>query len=137
MLRNKIEVKNLKVNNFRFIATLNLIFYFLILISTLSFAEQDYIYNSKNKRNPFIPLVDSGGKLINLEREETGSDSDLLVDGIIFDKQGVSYCIVNGAVVGLGDSVGDYRVLKILEDRVVFIKDGLLREVVINKREAE
>jgi len=131
MLKLKIKYK------VKLVAILNIIFCMFALFVALSFAGEEFVYDSKGKRNPFIPLVDSGGKLINLEKEDTGASSDLSVDGIIFDKQGVSYCIVNGAVVGLGDNVGDYRVLKIMDNKVVFIKDGLMREIEISKKEVE
>jgi hypothetical protein len=35
--------------------------------------------------------------------------------------------------VGIGDMVGDYQVLKILENKVVFIKKGELLEVELTK----
>ncbi len=109
---------------------------FLVLffsIYSLSFAQGDFTYQAKGKRNPFIPLVSKDGRLMKLEREEGGKQSDLLVDGLIYDKQGISYALVNGRVAGIGDYVGEYRVLKITEDKVAFLKDDQIREVMINK----
>jgi uncharacterized beta-barrel protein YwiB (DUF1934 family) len=68
-----------------------------------------------------------------LDREDDRENSDLLVDGIIYDKQGVSYALVSGKVVGIGDYAGEYRVLKIENDKVFFLKDDQIREVSINK----
>ena len=107
----------------------------LIFIGFLSFclAQDDFIYQSKGKRNPFIALVGSDGRLIKLDKEEEKGSSGLAIDGIIYDKQGISYALAGGKVVGVGDHVGDYRVLKIEKDRVVFIKDDQIQEVFMNK----
>ena len=99
----------------------------------LAYAQDDFIYQSKGKRNPFIPLVDKSGRLMKLEKEEEKGQSELSVDGIIYDKQGVSYALVNGKVVGTGDYVGEFRVLKIQDDKVSFLKDDQIKEVSINK----
>lgn len=80
-----------------------------------------------------MPLVSSDGRIIRLETEGTGTD--LLLEGIIYDKQGLSYAIVNGAVVKVGEEIAGYRVLKIEEERVIFIKEGEMRAVEIKKEE--
>jgi hypothetical protein len=102
-------------------------------ICHLSFAQGQFAYDSKGRRNPFIPLVTSDGRLLKLDKEQ--AQQDLLVEGIIYDKQGRSYAIVNGSIFGIGDSVGDYQVLKIQDKKVAFIKDGIIREVEIKKEE--
>lgn len=107
-----------------------LIFLFVFLsIVPFVFAEEPYNYNAKGKRNPFIPLVTPEGRLLKLDKQETASSQGLSVEGIIYDKIGSSFAIVNTAVVGVGDLVLDYQVLKILEDRIIFIKDGETLEV--------
>lgn len=90
----------------------------------LAFAQNEFVYDAKGKRNPFIPLVTPEGRLIKLDKQESASSGGLSVEGIIYDKQGRSFAIVNTEVVGVGDKAGDYQVLKIYEDKVVFIKDG-------------
>jgi len=107
---------------------------FLICIISV-FAEEQFVYDAKGKRNPFIPLVTSDGRLLKLDKEETRGD--LLIEGIIYDKYGRSYAIVNGAVVGIGDMAGDYQVLKIEEKKVIFIKEGKAMEVEMHKQEEE
>ena len=100
---------------------------------SLCLAQGDFIYQSKGKRNPFIPLVGKDGRLMRLDKEQERGASDLLVDGIIYDKQGVSFALVNDRVVGVGDYAGDYRVLKIQDDKITFLKGDQLKEVPINK----
>ena len=109
--------------------------FILIFIGLFCFslAQEAFIYQPKGKRNPFIPIVDKSGRLMKLEKEEEKAQSELSVDGIVYDKQGVSYALVNGRVVGTGDYAGEYRVLKIQNDKVSFLKDDQIKEVAINK----
>ncbi|MFA5004864.1 MAG: hypothetical protein WC561_01900 [Candidatus Omnitrophota bacterium] len=115
----------------------------LILVVAAEFAccQEEFVYNSKGKRNPFIPLVSSEGRLLKLDKREAfrgaSATGALSLEGIIYDKFGRSFAIVNASVVGIGDSVGDYQVLKIYANKVIFIKDGEPLEVELIKREAE
>lgn len=99
------------------------------------FAQENFVYDAKGKRNPFIPLVTSDGRLLKLDKEERGGNEGLSIEGVIYDKGGRSFAIVNGSVVGVGDSVDDYQVLKIEENKVVFIKEGKALEVKMEKEE--
>lgn len=119
MLRNKIAISSIIIS--------------LIFIG-LIFAADEFIYNSKGKRDPFIPLVTSDGRFLKLDKEEE-APAGLLVEGIIYDKQGLSYAIVNGEVVKIGDNVGEYQVLKIEAEKVIFVKEGEPIEVEIKKEE--
>lgn len=105
----------------------------LILFCAAAMAQDEFTYDSRGKRNPFIPLVTPDGRLLKLEQEQ--GVQDLNIHGIIYDKLGVSYAIVNSDVVGVGDTVGDYRVLKVLPNKVIFIKDGQAVEIEISKEE--
>ena len=96
-------------------------------------SEEEFVYDAKGRRDPFIPLVTPDGRLLKLEQEE--GVSGLLLEGIIYDKNGASYAIVNGEVVRIGDEVGDYQVLKIEEKKVVFIKEGQTVELELKKEE--
>jgi len=99
----------------------------------LSYAQEGFVYDAKNKRDPFIPLVTSDGRLLRLEQEE--GTQGLLLEGIIYDDKGISCAIVNGEVVRVGDEAGGFQVLKIQKDRVVFIKDGQPTEIELKKEE--
>ena len=101
-----------------------LIILFLIILnlSSILYAEDKFVYDSKGKRNPFIPLVTVDGRLLKLQQDE--QPKGITLSGIIYDKHGVSYAIVNGTIVGVGDSVDEYRVFKILEKKVIFLKDN-------------
>ena len=109
---------------------------FLVLIfASLAycFAQEQFVYDAKGKRNPFVPIVTPDGRFLRLEQQD--APQGLLLEGIIYDEHGRSFAVVNGAVLGIGDSVGDYQVLKIQATRVTFIKDGEPLEVELRKEE--
>jgi len=103
----------------------------LFTFCAIAFAQDEFVYDAKGKRNPFIPLVTQEGRLMKLDREE--ATGDLSIEGIIYDKQGRSYAIVNGSVVTIGDTVGDYQILKVEENKVIFIKEGEVVEIELKK----
>lgn len=113
MLQNK-----LKILSFTFL---------LLAFNFCCFAQDEFVYDAKGKRNPFIPLVTSDGRLIKLDKEE--ARGELWIEGIIYDKNGRSYALINGMVVEVGGAVGDYQVLKIEANKVIFIKEGQVTEV--------
>jgi hypothetical protein len=86
------------------------------------FAQEQFTYDAQGKRDPFIPLVTPDGRLINLDTQPVKDSLNL--EGIIYDQQGVSYAIVNGMVVKIGDAIDGYQVLKIESNKIIFIKDG-------------
>ena len=108
-------------------------FVLLLQIFVLAQGEGGPKYESSGRRDPFMPLVTSDGRLVKLD-SDTG-ESGISVEGIVFDQKGLSYALVNGKVVRVGDAVGDYQVLSIDNDRIVFIKEGQIYEVVIKKEE--
>ncbi len=111
--------------------------YFFILSFTFCvscYAQEQFVYDAKGKRDPFIPLVTSDGRLLNLDTQQ--AKGALSLEGIIYDENGVSYAIVNGAVVKIGDAVDDNQVLKIEKNKVIFIKGGNPFELRL-KEEAE
>jgi competence protein ComGC len=118
----------------------NLILIFLLfLILPCLYAQEEFVYNAKGKRNPFIPLVTAEGRLLKLDKdkEQDATQQGLTVEGIIYDKLGRSFAIVNTNVVGIGDMVGDFQVLKILDHKVIFIRNGEPLEVELTKEEAK
>jgi type II secretory pathway component PulC len=97
--------------------------------------EQQPSYDSGGKRDPFLALVTEDGRLVKVEVSEENKTTELSVEGVIFDKGGLSLVVVNGAVLKVGDRIGDYQVLKIKEDRVIFIREGETEEILLTKEE--
>jgi len=110
------------------------LFFFFIWFSLVTCAQGENVYDPRGKRNPFFPLVDADGRLLKLDKDE-GSSGPFSLEGIIYDKQGRSFVLVNNAVLGIGDEISGYRVLKIKEDSATFIKNGESFEVELIKGE--
>jgi hypothetical protein len=96
-------------------------------------AEEIFIYDSLGKPDPFSPWVTPDGRLQILESREKKDASELSLEGIIYDKYGLSYAVVNGEVVKIGDTIDGYQILKIEEKRVIFIREGELKEMEIKE----
>ena len=126
MLRNKTQ-------NFKIFWGILLFSALCLAFLTYCFAEEEFLYDAKGKRDPFIPLVTPDGRLLKLEQEE--GVAGLLLEGIIYDKHGTSCAIVNSEIVRIGDKVGEFQVLKIEEKKVTFIKEGQITEVELKKEE--
>jgi hypothetical protein len=132
-VKRKMQNLNLKRKTFRVSSFTFLFCALYFALYTCSLAQEEFIYNAQGKRNPFTPLVTPDGVLLKLDKEE--AKGDLLIDGIIYDKYGLSYALVNGEVVKIGDKVGDYQILKIEKNKVIFIKEGELTEVELKKED--
>jgi hypothetical protein len=96
--------------------------------------QAEFVYSAQGKRNPFIPLVTADGRLLKLENE-TGQTPGLSLEGIVYDPYGMSYALVNGEPVRVGDMAGEYQVLKIEKTKVIFIKEGQTLERELKKEE--
>lgn len=141
MLRNKVrssefEVRSSKPKLKNLKAKISLVWISAISILILGFwgfasTQEQFVYEVKNKRNPFIQIITPDGRFLQLDKEDT--KQELIVEGIIYDKYGRSYAIVNGAVVEIGSLVKDYQVLKIEEEKVLFIKEGEIFEGKLKK----
>jgi hypothetical protein len=107
------------------------------LILPCVFGQDEFNYDAQGKRNPFIPLVTPEGRLLKLDKQKDTTQQGLAIEGIIYDKLGRSFAIVNANVVGIGDTVGDFQVLKILENKVIFIRNGEPLEVGLTKEEVK
>jgi hypothetical protein len=106
----------------------------LLLLSAPFARGEEFVYDSQGRRNPFIPFVTPDGRYQKLDVEEKkGDDIGLKMEGIIYDKYGISYAIVDGAVVKTGDTVGDFVVLKIEEKQVIFMREGQQKTVELKK----
>ena len=134
-LKNKAQNSNVKLKTLVNVISFTFsLFTFHFSLFTFSFAQEQFVYDAKNKRNPFIPLVTPEGRLLTLEQDEKAMNS-LLVEGIIYDKNGLSYAVVNGEVIKVGDGINNYQVLRIEKNRVIFIKDGQPTEVKLKEEE--
>ncbi len=100
-------------------------------LSIFAYAEEQFVYDSKGRRDPFLPLVSKDGYIINREADVLASDMNL--EGIIFDKSGKSLAIINGKVLKVGDKIGNYNILKIEKQKVTLEFNA--EEVVLELKE--
>lgn len=106
---------------------------FSLIIYSNSFAEDDFLYNSKGRRNPFIPLVTPDGRILRLDTQD--SESGLNLEGIIYDANSESYAIINSMIVRKGDFVGGYQIIDIQENKIIISKDNQNSEIELKKEE--
>ena len=90
------------------------------LFANVVYAEESFVYNDHQKRDPFVPLVSSAGMVVTYD--EDLSVNDLVLEGIVTDPSGNNAAIVNGKVVKIHDHIGPYVVDKIATDHVEFLK---------------
>lgn len=81
-----------------------------------------FTYDSKGKRDPFLPLVSKEGYLINREADVLATDMNL--EGIIYDPSGKSLAIINGQVLKVGDTISNYSIIEIEKHRVILLRDA-------------
>jgi len=91
------------------------------LFSSVLFSQDEIIYDDEGRRDPFMPLVTRDGRLLILE--PTKAEEKILLGGIIYVENGISYAIINGEVVSVGDYILGHSVFSIEENKVILIKD--------------
>lgn len=106
---------------------------FFIIPATVLFSQEDSIYDAQGRRDPFIPLVTPDGRLLKIEKKEDAEA--LAIEGIIYDKYDLSYAVISGEVVKVGDAIAGYRVLKIEKNKVILIKDGQPMELELKEEQ--
>ncbi|MCM8789698.1 MAG: general secretion pathway protein GspB [Candidatus Omnitrophica bacterium] len=113
--------------------SLIIILLFIFLIFEDGFAQDEFVYDSKGAYDPFIPLITPDGRLIKLNPK--GSSGGLVLEGIMYEKQGDSYAVVNGEILKEGDILGEYQVIKIEQEKVIFSKGAQVIEVKTEEEE--
>ena len=77
-------------------------------------ASAEVQYDALHRRDPFVPLIGTDGKLM-LTFDPTGYQ----VEGIIYDQVEGSLALINGEFYSEGEKVKDAVVKKIRTDRVI------------------
>lgn len=105
-----------------------------ILAITAAIAYQAFLitpafgaYDSKGKRDPFVPLITSEGQRIHppgLDEEVLTGVRGLTLQGIVFDPKADSYAIINGQIIRQYEDIEGMKVLKIEPDGVTLLVGG-------------
>lgn len=103
----------------------------LIIICLSSLTLNAHAYDDRGVRDPFWPLVSSSGTIINYGQDV--SVSDMILEGIVANGQGVYTAIINGSVVEVGDLVGQYAIVGIEEKKVILSKDTEIFDLNLKK----
>jgi len=96
-----------------------------IIFSVTNFSvanEQNFVYDSKEKRDPFLSLIGKNVKLTDVELLE--SIDDVRVEGVIIEPNRVSSAIVNGQILKVGDFMGGYKLEKVTRYSIIMTRDG-------------
>lgn len=95
--------------------------FFLVLILTIFIQERlfglEYKYESKDRRDPFIPLIISQRR-ISLGLEAVETIDDIRFEGVIFDPAGSSVAVVNGEIVREGEKIHNVEIVKIYDNAI-------------------
>ena len=95
----------------------------MILPNVGAEAAEEGLYNSRGKRDPFVPLVTTATRvssgLVSVENIE-----ELNVEGVVYDPAG-SIVVINGTVLKEGEELGVVKVLKIKPDGALFSVNGV------------
>ncbi len=105
-----------------------------VLVISVSFSEAVFKYDAKYKRDPFTPLIDKEGNLLP-EYRPAATAVTLNLEGIVWSEEGDSYAIISGAVLRVGETIGDYTVKKIERSKVILGRAG--EDSIINLRGEE
>ncbi len=86
--------------------------------------QEGFKYNSHNRKDPMIPVVDQTGKVLFQEGLSSGKKVlALKLQGIIFRESGRSKAIIEKKLYKVGDKVSGFLVKKIYPDHVI-LTDG-------------
>jgi len=103
-----------------------------VIVGSEIFAEEEFRYNPKGKRDPFIPLISESGGYAS-DAYEASAAEDIRLEGIVWDEVKGSIAIINGEIVKEGDAMGSIKILKINKDSVIFDVGGENVKIGLNK----
>lgn len=97
---------------------------------------QGFSYDAKDKRDPFNALVTIDGRILEppVHKEKSG---EIQLEGIIYDAHGESCAVINTEVFKAGDTIGEYTIVRIEPQKVIFLKSGNEIEIELKKEDAQ
>ena len=95
-------------------------------------AGDEGLYDDHAQRDPFWPLVTSGGAIVTYDTNF--AVAEMVLEGVILDGKG-GIAIINGTVVEQGSNLGSYLVQKVEADKVILVKDGQSSVLRLKKEE--
>ena len=96
----------------------------VIILSQAAFAcaieLNDFIYQSKGRRDPFVPLVVTTRAPVN-GLQGVRLIEDIALEGIVWDEGGNSIAVLNGVIVSEGQRVEDVEIVQIEQTSVTLL----------------
>ena len=93
---------------------------------------ENFQYESRGKRDPFVPLIGSERPAIG-RLEDVSSYADVRLEGIASVAGGKVVAILNGQVVKEGDKYGEVKIEKIMGKSVTVIFNNRPYEINLNE----
>lgn len=81
-----------------------------------------FLYDSREKRDPFVSLLGRKVRLTDVDLLE--SINDVKIEGVIVDEEKGSAAIVNGRILRVGDFMGGFQLVAVTHYEVVMARDG-------------
>ena len=97
--------------------------------------EEKFVYQRQGRRDPFVPLVGSGGGGDRGDLFTIEDIKDVFLEGIIWDPQGESLAVINGEIVREGSQFQNIKVLKVEKERVTVLLNEKEYTVTISEEE--
>ena len=98
-------------------------------------------YESKGKRDPFVPLLLPDGQRISPPPDTEGTGSlglnRVALQGVVYDPSGDSYVILSGRLLRENEEWEGIRILKIEPNAVTIWRDGETHQLIVRKPEEE
>lgn len=109
--------------------------FILLFTSGMVHAQEDepFQYDDHSRRDPFWTLVTPGGVILNYETDFL--ITDLALEGIMAGEDGQNFAIINGRVLETNDTIGQFTVEEIGDNRIVLKKGKQKFELKLKKEE--
>jgi len=98
------------------LSLLALVIFIFLAISSGFGEEPGFVYDPKGKRDPFIPAELAQKEKLQIK----GRIEDIRLEGILWDRRGDSFAIINDEILKAGDTIMGFKILKIEKDRIIF-----------------
>ncbi|MFH1753391.1 MAG: hypothetical protein ABH875_04330 [Candidatus Omnitrophota bacterium] len=98
--------------------------------------QKDLTYDSKGRRDPFIPLITRNVK-ISAGLEGVQGVEDITLEGIVWDSGGGSIAILNGVIVKEGDEIASVKIETITENNIILYINKIKHNIALGEEGAE
>lgn len=107
-----------------------------ILLYDISLCEGEgsFIYDSKGKRDPFVPFFAEEVKTYE-SLENIQSAEDLILEGIIWDPKEGSIAVINGVILKEGDTVSNIYISNISPTEVTLTVNNIEHKLTLEEKE--